>query len=60
MIASERPERIRVAFDDPRLVANAGLLLPLTLAGRLGRSELADSTLTSVMRREGRTSETRY
>ena len=43
MIASERPERIRVAFDDHRLVANAGLLLPLTLARRLGLSELVDS-----------------
>jgi len=45
MIASERPDRIQVAFDDHRLVANAGLLLPVTLAHRLGLSELVDSHL---------------
>ena len=45
MIASERPDRIHVTFDDHRLVANAGLLLPVTLAGRLGLSELVDSHL---------------
>ena len=45
MIASERPDRIHAAFDDHRLVANAGLLLPVTLAQRLGLSELADSHL---------------
>ena len=39
----ESPDRIRVAFDDHRLVANAGLLLPATLALRLGLNELADS-----------------
>ena len=39
MIASERPDRIQVAFDDHRMVANAGLLLPVTPAGRLGLSE---------------------
>ena len=45
MIASERPDRIHVTFDDHRLVANSGLLLPVTLAGRLGLSELVDSHL---------------
>ena len=45
MIASGRPDRIRIAFDDHRLVANAGLLLPLTLAQRLGLGELVDSHL---------------
>ena len=45
MLSPERPDRIQVAFDDPRLVANAGLLLPITLAGRLGLGELADSHL---------------
>ena len=45
MLSPERPDRIHVAFDDPRLVANAGLLLPVTLAQRLGLSELADSHL---------------
>ena len=42
MLSPERPDRISVAFDDPRLVANAGLILPLTLAQRLGLGELAD------------------
>ena len=31
-----------VAFDDQRLVANAGLLLPITLAHHLGLGELVD------------------
>ena len=35
-------DRIQVAFDDHRLVANAGLLLPVTLAHRLGLGELVD------------------
>ena len=45
MLPPERPDRIDVAFDDPRLVANAGLVLPITLAGRLGVSELVHSRL---------------
>ena len=36
------PDRIHVAFDDHRLVANAGLLLPVTLAQHLGLGELVD------------------
>ena len=36
MLAASNPDRIQIAFDDDRLVANAGLLLPATLAGRLG------------------------
>ena len=38
----ERPDRAYVAFDDHRLVANAGLLLPITLAQHLGLGELVD------------------
>ena len=34
------PDRIRIAFDDHRLVANAGLLLPSTLAQHLGLPQL--------------------
>ena len=37
------PDRIHVAFDDHRLVANAGLLLPVTLAQHLGLRELVDN-----------------
>ena len=32
----EHPDRIHVAFDDYRRVANAGLLLPVALARHLG------------------------
>ena len=39
---NQQPDRIHVAFDDHRLVANAGLLLPVTLAHRLGLGELSD------------------
>ncbi len=45
MLPPEHPERIHVAFDDHRLVANAGLLLPATLALRLGLGELVDRHL---------------
>ena len=42
MLPLEHPDRIHVAFDDHRLVANAGLLLPVTLAHHLGLGELVD------------------
>ena len=42
MLPPESPDRIHVAFDDHRLVSNAGLILPATLALRLGLLELAD------------------
>ncbi len=36
MLSRHHPDRIRIAFDDHRLMANAGLILPATLARRLG------------------------
>ena len=42
---TSNPDRIHIAFDDDRLVDHAGLLLPATLAGRLGLRELADAHL---------------
>ena len=42
MLPPEHPDRIHVAFDDHRLVANAGLLPTVTLAQRLGVGELVD------------------
>ena len=42
MLPRDYPDRIQVAFDDHRLVANAGLILPATLAHHLGVGELAD------------------
>ena len=35
MLPRNHPDRIRVSFDDHRLVANAGLILPATLAQTL-------------------------
>ena len=43
MLPRNDPDRIQIAFDDHRLVANAGLLLPLTLAQHLGLRELVDN-----------------
>ena len=40
MLPPSEADRIRIAFDDHRLVANAGLLLPATLAQHLGLREL--------------------
>ena len=37
--------RVDVSFDDPNLVANAGLLLTATIAERLGLEALIDSTV---------------
>ena len=42
MLPRERLDRIQISFDDHRLVANAGLILPVTLAHGLGLSELVD------------------
>ena len=43
MLPRNYPDRIQIAFDDHRLVANAGLLLPVTLAQHLGLREVVDS-----------------
>ena len=40
MLPPEGPDRIQIALDDRRLVGNAGLLLPVTLAHHLGLGEL--------------------
>ena len=37
--------RVGVSFDDPNLVANAGLLLTATVAERLGLEDLIDDTV---------------
>ena len=42
MLPLEHPDRIDVAFDDHRLVANSGLILPVTLAHHLELGELVD------------------
>ena len=43
MLSREELDRIHLAFDDHRLVANAGLVLPVTLAHHLGLVELVDN-----------------
>ena len=45
MRSSHSLDRLDVAFDDDRLVADAGLLLPATLAHHLGLRELVDEHL---------------
>src|SRR5438128_1575916 len=39
------PDVTRVVFDDERVVANAGVLLPAVLADRLGLEALIDRTV---------------
>ena len=45
MPSRNHPDRIRIAFDDTRLVANAGLSFRPTLALRLGLPELVQQRL---------------
>ena len=45
MLPRNHLDRIPIAFDDHRLVNNAGLLLPATLALRLGLPQLVDRRL---------------
>ena len=45
MLPPSDPDRIRIAFDDHRLVTNAGLILPATLALHLGLPQLVDRHL---------------
>src|SRR3989440_12873051 len=43
MSSSHSLDTLSLQFDDPNLVANAGLVLPATLAQHLGLEELYDS-----------------
>ena len=45
MLPRNDPGRIQITFDDHRLVANAGLLLPATLALHLGLPQLVQERL---------------
>ena len=42
MLPCNDSDCIEIVFDDHRLVANAGLILPVTLAHHLGQGELVD------------------
>ncbi len=59
MLPRNHPDRIQITFDDRRLVANAGLLLPATLALRLGLPELVRQRPTWAMPQVERTRATR-
>ena len=39
------PDRVAVVFDEERLVADAGVVLPAALAGRLGIEALVDQAV---------------
>ena len=41
--SSRKLDALEVVFDDPDAVANGGLVLPMTLAARLGLKELVDA-----------------
>ena len=45
MLPLKYPDRIQITFDDHRLVANAGLILPATLALHLGLPQLVQQRL---------------
>ena len=45
MLPLDHPDRIQITFDDRLLVANAGLILPVTLAQHLGLRELVQQRL---------------
>ena len=45
MLPPDHPDRIRITFDDHRLVNNAGLLLPATLDLHWGLPQLVDRHL---------------
>ena len=45
MLPLNHPDRIRIAFDDRRLVANDGLLLPATPAQHLGLPQMVQKHL---------------
>ena len=59
MLSRNHPDGIHIAFDDHRLVNNAGLILPATLPSTWACVNSLTVTSTSGMHRGGRTRETR-
>ena len=47
MLPRNDPDRIQITFDDHRLVANAGLILPATLALHLGLPQLVTGSAST-------------
>ena len=58
MLPCNAPDGIRVAFDEPRLVANSGLMLQVTLLGVWALASLRTATLPLATPRVGRLSTT--
>ena len=59
MLPRSHPDGIHIGFDDHRLVNNAGLILPGTLAQHLGLPQLVQQRLDLGNARVGRTPATR-
>ena len=59
MLPRNDPDRIQIAFDDHRLVSNAGLILRATLAQHLGLPQLVQQRRDLGNARVGRTRATR-
>ena len=59
MLPLSEPDRMRIAFEDHLLVANAGLLLPAILAQHLGLRELVGKHIDLGDAPGGRTRGTR-
>ena len=59
MLPDDHPDRIQITFDDHRLVANAGLILPPPWPGTWAYHSWLTSVWTWAMRRAGRTPATR-
>ena len=60
MLPPNHPDRIQITFDDHRLVANAGLILPADPRPAPGPApNWSRSASTWAMRRAGRTPATR-
>ena len=45
MLPRNHPDHIQISFDDHRLVDNAGLILPATLAQHLGLPQMVQKHL---------------
>ena len=53
MLPRNHPDRIQITFDDHRLVANAGLLLPATLAQHTWACPNSSSSASTWAARRG-------
>jgi hypothetical protein len=54
MQSSHTLEQLDICFDDTHAIANAGLLLPATLAERLSMEQTADEFLLVMADQEGK------